>query len=99
MVVAQHGVIGSMVAPVDVSYLSDCLVMLRFFEAAGEVRRAISVVKKRTGPHEATIRELCIGPHRLRVGNALTDFEGVLTGVPRYLGAAGPLLTDDRTKQ
>lgn len=99
MVVAQHGVIGSTAAPVDVSYLSDCLVMLRFFEAAGEVRRAISVVKKRTGPHEATIRELRIGPHRLRVGNALTDFEGVLTGVPRYLGAAGPLLTDDRTTQ
>jgi circadian clock protein KaiC len=98
MVVAQHGVIGSMAAPVDVSYLSDCLVMLRFFEAAGEVRRAISVVKKRTGPHEATIRELRIGPNRLRVGSALTDFEGVLTGVPRYLGAAGPLLTDDRTK-
>jgi circadian clock protein KaiC len=94
MVVAQHGVIGSMEAPLDVSYLSDCLVMLRFFEAAGEVRRAISVVKKRTGPHEATIRELRIGPNRLRVGDALTEFEGVLTGVPKYLGAAGPLLSN-----
>jgi circadian clock protein KaiC len=73
--------------------------MLRFFEAAGEVRRAISVVKKRTGPHEATIREFRIGPNRLQVGNALTEFEGVLTGVPRYLGTPGPLLTDDRTTQ
>ncbi len=99
MVVAQHGVIGPMEAPLDVSYLSDCLVMLRFFEAAGEVRRSISVVKKRTGPHEATIREFRIGPHRLQVGNALTEFEGVLTGVPRYLGTRSPLLTDDRTKQ
>jgi circadian clock protein KaiC len=94
MVVAQHGVIGSMEAPLDVSYLSDCLVMLRFFEAAGEVRRAISVVKKRTGPHEATIRELRIGPNRLRVGDALTEFEGVLTGVPKYLGTAEPLLSN-----
>ena len=99
MVVAQHGVIGPMEAPLDISYLSDCVVMLRFFEAAGEVRRAISVVKKRTGPHEATIREFRIGPNRLQVGNALTEFEGVLTGVPRYLGTPGPLLTDDRTTQ
>jgi circadian clock protein KaiC len=94
MVVAQHGVIGSMEAPLDVSYLSDCLVMLRFFEATGEVRRAISVVKKRTGPHEATIRELRIGPNRLQVGDALTEFEGVLTGVPKYLGTAEPLLSN-----
>jgi circadian clock protein KaiC len=94
MVMAQHGVIGSMEAPLDISYLSDCLVMLRFFEATGEVRRAISVVKKRTGPHESTIRELRIGPNRLQVGDALTEFEGVLTGVPKYLGTAGPLLSN-----
>ena len=97
LVVAQHGVIGSMVAPLDVSYLSDCLVILRFFEAAGAVRRAISVVKKRTGPHETTIRELRIGPEHLKVGDPLTEFEGVLTGVPRYLGTAGPLLSDGHT--
>ena len=98
MVVAQHGVIGSMVAPLDVSYLSDCLVILRFFEAGGAVRRAISVVKKRTGPHETTIRELRIGPNQLQVGDPLTEFEGVLTGVPRYLGTAGPLLSDGHTR-
>ena len=98
MIVAQHGVIGEMEAPLDISYLSDCLVMLRFFEAAGEVRRAISVVKKRTGPHEPTIRELRIGPGHLRVGDVLTEFEGVLTGVPRYLGTMEPLLPNGRTR-
>ncbi|HEY7448823.1 MAG TPA: ATPase domain-containing protein [Vicinamibacterales bacterium] len=92
MVVAQHGVIGSMEAPLDISYLSDCVVMLRFFEAGGAVRRAISVVKKRSGPHESTIRELRVGPNRLHVGKTLADFDGVLTGNPRYHGAAGPLL-------
>jgi circadian clock protein KaiC len=58
------------------------------------VRRAISVVKKRTGPHEPTIRELRIGPNRLQVGKVLVDFDGVLTGVPRYHGASGPLLSN-----
>ena len=69
--------------------------LLRFFEASGAVRRALSVVKKRTGRHESTIREFQIGPDRLRVGTALTEFEGVLTGVPRYTGAAMPLLNHD----
>jgi circadian clock protein KaiC len=98
MIVAQHGVIGAMEAPLDIGYLSDCLVVLRFFEAAGEVRRTISVVKKRTGPHEPTIRELRIGPGHLRVGDVLTEFEGVLTGVPRYLGTMEPLLPNGRTR-
>lgn len=94
--VAQHGVIGStMQTPIDISYLADCVLMLRFFEAGGAVRRALSVVKKRTGRHESTIREFQIGPDRVRVGNALMEFEGVLTGVPRYTGGAGPLLNDD----
>jgi circadian clock protein KaiC len=96
MAVAQHGVIGSMETPLDVSYLADCLVVLKFFEAAGAVRRAISVVKKRTGPHEATIRELCIGPNRLQVGDVMTQFEGVLAGSPRYLGTVDSLLSNGR---
>jgi circadian clock protein KaiC len=99
MVVAQHGVIGSMEAPLEMSYLADCLVMLRFFEASGAVRRAISVVKKRTGPHESTIREFRIGPHHLQVGKALADFDGVLTGAPRYHGAAGPRLSNGHVAQ
>jgi circadian clock protein KaiC len=92
-VVAQHGIIGTaMTVPVDVTYLADCVILLRFFEAHGEVRRALSVVKKRTGSHEATIREFQIGPDRLHLGGALTDFQGILTGVPSYTGGTGPLL-------
>jgi circadian clock protein KaiC len=93
--VAQHGIVGTTTAmPLDLSYLADGVLLLRFFEAHGTVRRAISVVKKRTGHHESTIREFQIGPDRLRVGAVLTEFEGVLTGVPRYTGGAGPLLRD-----
>ena len=96
VVVAQHGVVGTaMVTPIDVSYLADTVILLRFFEAFGEVRKAISVVKKRSGPHEATIRELRIGPGALRVGAALTEFQGVLTGVPQYVGTSAPLLRNE----
>jgi circadian clock protein KaiC len=92
IIVAQHGVVGArMTTPLDVSYLADSVVLLRFFEAHGMVRRALSVMKKRTGDHEATIRELRIGPDRLHVGDALSDFQGVLTGVPHYIGAAEAL--------
>jgi circadian clock protein KaiC len=97
--VAQHGVIGSgMQTPIDISYLADCVMLLRFFEANGAVRRALSVVKKRTGRHESTIREFQIGPDRVRVGNALAEFEGVLTGVPRYTGGSAPLLRNDHAR-
>ena len=93
--VAQHGFVGAtMVTPLDLSYLADCVLLLRFFEAHGAVRRAISVVKKRTGAHESTIREFQIGPDRLRLGAALIEFQGVLTGVPHYIGGTGPLLHD-----
>jgi circadian clock protein KaiC len=98
LIVAQHGVVGTtMAAPVDISYLADTIVMLRFFEAQGAVRRAISVIKKRTGKHETTIREFRISTEGLRVGAALTEFHGVLTGVPQYVGPGGPLMRDDRT--
>jgi circadian clock protein KaiC len=98
LIVAQHGVVGThMAAPIDVSYLADGIVMMRFFEAQGDVRRAISVVKKRTGEHETTIREFRISSRDgIRVGAALTDFHGVLTGVPEYVGSRAPLLNDDR---
>ena len=89
IIVAQHGIVGSnMQTPLDVSYLADAVVLLRFFESQGTVRRALSVMKKRTGPHESTIREFQIGPDRLHVGKALSDFQGVLTGIPHYLGVA-----------
>ena len=89
IIVAQHGVVGShMTTPLDVSYLADSVVLLRFFEAQGTVRRALSVMKKRTGEHEATIREFRMGSDGLRVGKSLSEFQGVLTGVPQYIGSA-----------
>jgi len=92
LVLAQHGLLGSMQSPVDLTYLSDTVLLLRFFEADGELKRAISVVKKRTGGHEPTIREYSIDKLGLRVGAPLRNFSGVLTGVPRYVGQADVLL-------
>jgi circadian clock protein KaiC len=86
---AQHGLIGTaMDSPVDVSYLADTVLLFRYFERAGQIRQALSVVKKRSGPHERAIRELIFGEGRVYVGEPLTNFEGVLTGVPRFLGAS-----------
>jgi circadian clock protein KaiC len=79
---AQSGMMGAMSSPIDVSYLSDTVVLLRYFEAAGRVRKAVSVIKKRSGKHEDTIRELHMSSDGLRVGEPLTAFRGVLTGVP-----------------
>jgi circadian clock protein KaiC len=96
MGLAQQGILGaSMPVPLEISYVADTVILLRFFEAMGSVRRALSVVKKRIGPHESTIRELRIGPDRLYVGEALTSFQGVLTGVPQYRGSTEPLLERD----
>ncbi|HEY0375859.1 MAG TPA: ATPase domain-containing protein [Pyrinomonadaceae bacterium] len=87
VIMAQHGFLGTaMATPVDVSYLADTVLMLRYFEAGGEIRRALSVVKKRTGRHERAIRELEISASGIHVGEPLTDFQGVLTGVPIYSG-------------
>jgi circadian clock protein KaiC len=99
IVLAQHGTVGAvMPTPVDLSYLADSIVLFRFFEASGQIRKAISVVKKRTGRHETTIRELKIGPQRLHVGEPLTEFHGILTGVPQYTGSGKPLLSDDTAR-
>jgi circadian clock protein KaiC len=85
--VAQHGIVGnSMTSPLDISYLADTVVLLRYFEAGGAVRKAISVLKKRTGSHEDVIREFRIRGDRLEVGEPLSDFRGVLTGVPEFMG-------------
>jgi circadian clock protein KaiC len=92
LVLAQHGMMGPMQTPVDISYLSDAVIMLRYFEAAGRVRRAISVVKKRTGLHEDTIREFQLSSRGLTVGPPLTDFSGIFTGTPTYLGSGDPLI-------
>lgn len=83
MIVSQHGLIGSnMNSPVDVSYLADTVLLLRYFETQGEVHKAISVLKRRSGEHEKSIREVAFSPEGISVGEPLTHFRGVLTGVP-----------------
>lgn len=95
LTVAQHGMIGDMKSPVDVTYLADTVVLLRYFEAMGRMRRAMSVVKKRAGPHEDTIREFRIDERGLSIGPPLKDFQGIMRGLPIYVGGNGPLMTPD----
>jgi circadian clock protein KaiC len=89
---AQHGMIGDMRQSIDITYIADNVILLRYFEAAGRVRRAISVIKKRSGSHEDTIREFRIdGKTGITVGPVLEEFQGVLRGVPNYVGKGLPL--------
>ena len=99
LVLAQHGLMGPMQTPLDLSYLSDAVLMLRYFEAEGRVRRAISVVKKRSSAHEDTIREFRLTAEGIKIGPPLTEFQGVLSGTPTYRGGAGPLLTSDHAPE
>jgi circadian clock protein KaiC len=97
LTMAQHGLVGgAMQSPVDVSYLADTLIMLRFFEFAGAVKRALSVIKHRKGAHENTIREFRFSPDGIRIGAPLHHFRGVLTGVPVYSGESSALLEHDK---
>jgi circadian clock protein KaiC len=92
LTMAQHGFLGdNMNSPVDISYLADSVLLFRYFESEGEVKQALSVVKKRSGYHERAIRELKFSKGGIRVGQPLTQFEGVLTGVPKFIGTAGEL--------
>jgi circadian clock protein KaiC len=84
-----------MQSPIDTTYLADTVILFRYFEAQGEVKRAISVVKKRTGKHERTIREVRFDGG-IRVGEPLVDFEGVLTGSPTFRGHRGALMGDGK---
>ncbi len=86
LVLGQHGLVGDMRTDVDLSYLSDTILLFRFFEAKGEILTALSVVKSRSSAHERTIREFRLGPTGVRVGEALTDFQGVMAGVQAYKG-------------
>ncbi|GJD97645.1 ATPase domain-containing protein [Methylobacterium iners] len=92
LILAQHGMIGQMGSTVDLTYLSDTILLFRTFEAEGRLRRAISVVKKRTGGHEDSIRELRIDSTGIRVGEPLRSFRGVMTGVPTFEGEPATLL-------
>ena len=96
MTLVQHGIFGNPVdEAVEVSYLADTVILMRYFEVSGTVRQAISVVKKRSSDHERTIRECKIQKGGLFVGEPLRDFQGVLTGVPHYTGTSAPLLAGD----
>jgi circadian clock protein KaiC len=97
MTVAQHGLVGDMQTPVDVTYLADTVILLRYFEAKGRVRRAISVIKKRTGFHETTIREFKISNAGITMGEPLEAFHGVLRGVPNYTGGQDTLMSGKAT--
>jgi circadian clock protein KaiC len=92
LTVAQHGLLGDMRQSIDITYLADTVVLIRYFEALGSIRRAISVMKKRGGHHESTIREFHIGNAGIVVGQPLKGFQGVLRGVPAYVGTSDPLM-------
>lgn len=91
LVLGQHGLVGEVRTDVDLSYLSDAILAFKFFEARGELRKAVSVVKSRTAAHELAIREFRLGANGLQVGDALEDFEGVLSGLPSYHGGTALL--------
>ena len=96
MTLVQHGIFGNHVdKSAEVSYLADAVVLMRYFEVHGSVRQAVSVVKKRSGDHERTIRECRVSNGGLHLGEPLRDFQGVLTGVPNYVGGALPLMKAD----
>ena len=92
LTVAQHGLVGEMRSPVDLTYLADTIILLRYFEASGSVRRAVSISKKRMGRHEGSIREFQIASKGLRLGEPLHDFHGILRGTPTFVGKSDPLL-------
>ena len=94
LILGQHGIIGDVRSDIDLSYLSDGIVLFRYFEARGEVRKAISVAKSRTTAHQSSIREFRLTSAGIEIGVPLKDFEGVLTGLPAYRGAT-PLLSDE----
>jgi circadian clock protein KaiC len=85
MVLAQQGLVGTMQSTVDLTYLADTVLLLRYYEARGEVKQALSVIKKRSGNHERTIREISIGKNGISLGEPLRNLQGVLTGVPKFL--------------
>jgi circadian clock protein KaiC len=99
MVVGQYGLVGTMQTPIDMSYLADTVMMMRYFEADGTVRQAISVLKKRGGKHERTIREYRIAEGGLQLGDPLNEFQGVLTGVPIFKGAEERLMVRSDEKK
>lgn len=98
LVLAQHGLVGPMNTPLDLSYLSDGVLMLRYFEYGGMVRRALSVVKKRSGNHEHSIREFRLSSNGISVGPPLVNFRGIFSGTPEYTGESMPTFDDEHER-
>src|SRR3712207_1241255 len=96
LTVVQHGLVGDMKSPIDVTYLADTVILLRYFEAAGQVRRAISIIKKRFGTHENTIREIRIDSRGIAIGEPLKSFQGILRGAPVLADGDRARLLEDR---
>lgn len=93
LIMAQHGLVAAVEAPLDLSYLADMVVNMRYFESVGEVKQAISVIKKRSGPHEKTIREYKLETGKgIHIGQPLTDFQGILSGAPVFVGGGGQMI-------
>jgi circadian clock protein KaiC len=93
LTVAQQGILGAnMTTPIDLTYLADTVVLLRFFEQDGEIKKAISILKKRIGFHEATIRQIATDRKGIQVGEVLRQFQGVLTGTPTFQGNVGTMI-------
>ncbi len=97
LVLAQQGLVSAAESPLDLSYLADMVVHLRYFEAGGDVHKALAVIKKRTGAHETTIRELLMQSGTgIRVGPPLVDFDGVLSGAPKFRGSPRDILSSSK---
>ncbi|HEY1250786.1 MAG TPA: ATPase domain-containing protein [Thermoanaerobaculia bacterium] len=97
LTLAQRGFAGKMQSPIDMSFLTDTVILLRFFESGGEIRKAISVPKKRAGMHETVIREFALDSRGLHVGEPLRGFQGILTGTPTYVGDRKGLMTEEKS--
>jgi len=96
MILTTHGIVGNITSEIDASYLADTVILLRHFEAMGKVRKCISVIKKRHGSHENTLREMLLDKNGVHIGPPLEDFSGLLTGVPRYEGRKGELIKKNK---
>ena len=99
LVLSQAGIMGNMQSPLDITYLADTVVLTRYFEAFGQVRKAVSVIKKRTGFHENTLREFQIGADGIRIGKVLESFTGVFSGVPRFTGDSDDIMKEESAEQ
>lgn len=99
LVLGQHGIVGDIRSDIDLSYLSDTILLFRYFEARGEVHKAVSVAKSRTTAHEASIREFRLAGGGIEIGQPLKDFEGVLTGLPHYRGATPMMAAEPAASQ